>query len=124
MCAELINFLPYPMSLGTVTDLRSLPTKPRLMLEPGTPLRRSYVLTQHVRYTQSKRDVTRKRSRSAIQRIMQHEKMCLWGFRPGLRQPGLFMTKDRSKFGTLSWVLGSWVAGPFVFRELGRTGKL
>ena len=35
------------------------------------------------------------------------------GFRPGLRQPGLFTTKDRIKFGTLSRVLGSWVAGPF-----------
>ena len=42
--------------------------------------------------------------------------MCLWGFRPGLRQPGLFTTKDRIKFGTLSWVLGSWVAGPFCFQ--------
>ena len=34
-------------------------------------------------------------------------------FRPGLRQTGLFTTKDRIKFGTLSRVLGSWVAGPF-----------
>ena len=25
------------------------------------------------------------------------------------------MTKDRIKFGTLSRVLGSWVAGPFCF---------
>ena len=40
-----------------------------------------------------------------------------------LRQPGLFTTKDRSKFGTLSRVLGRWLAGPFVFGELGKTGK-
>ena len=39
--------------------------------------------------------------------------MCLWGFRPGLRQPGLFTSKDRIKFGTLSRVLESSVAGPF-----------
>ena len=27
----------------------------------------------------------------------------------------MFTTKDRIKFGTLSRVLGSWVAGPFCF---------
>ena len=49
---------------------------------------------------------------------------CVFGaFRPGLRQPGLFATKACNKFGTLSRVLGSWVAGSFVFRELGTTGK-
>ena len=91
-----------------MTDWRSLPTKPRLMLEPGTPLRRSDALTQHVRY-------------SAYHFKLQHEKMCLWGFRPGPRQPGLFTTKDRR---SLSRVLGSWVAGSFVFQELWRTGIL
>ena len=50
--------------------------------------------------------------------------MCLWGFRPGLRQPGLFTTKDRIKFGTLSRVLGSWNWGlqeenTLGFRKLG-----
>ena len=42
--------------------------------------------------------------------------MCRWGFHPGLRQPGLFTTKDCIKCGTLSRVLGSWVAGPFCFQ--------